>query len=240
MSAKKGFVYSINDSNLSTKISSLNVNWFYDWNTTNPNVHPIFTPMIWSLKSIINLPAISESNGDGNLLCFNEPDNSAQANMTADQAVAYWPQLMATGLRLGSPATASNSTTPGGWFDQFMNKLFAEGYDVDFISVHWYAPPNPSSLLKVVDTLWTTYNKPIWITEFAVADWSAKTTGVNKYIQQDSVNFLNTVIPELEKRDYVERYAWKTRSISDPCLSCSAIFNDDGSLTDVGKAYSAL
>lgn len=51
---------------------------------------------------------------------------------------------------------------------------------------------------------------------------------------------MNIVIPELNSRDYVERYTWKTRSTADVNLGFAALFNDDGSLTDVGKAYAAL
>lgn len=64
-------------------------------------------------------------------------------------------------------ATPTKST---GWFANFM-KANPSG-SVDFICVHWYGPPTASSLLNVVDTLWAQYKKPIWITEFAVANWT--------------------------------------------------------------------
>lgn len=240
MSSKKGFVYPVSDTNLSSKVNQLNVKWFYDWNTANPNICKTFTPMLWSGKNMLNLSPLETCNGDGNLLCFNEPDNIKQANMTVDEVISHWNDLMNLGLRLGSPATATNASTINSWFYNFMSKINDLGYNVDFIAIHWYAPPNPSSLLNIIDTLWTRYKKPIWITEFAPADWTAKTTGVNKYTQDDVIKFINAVIPELEKRDYVERYAWKTRDISDPCLSCSAIFDANGNLTPVGKLYASL
>ena len=44
----------------------------------------------------------------------------------------------------------------------------------------------------------------------------------------------------LEARSYVERYSWKTRSTSDAALGTSALFNDDGSLTELGLIYSKI
>ncbi len=53
-------------------------------------------------------------------------------------ALGYWPQLMATGMTLGSPAVASGAASSGGWLDQFMSGVAAAGYRVDFITLHWY------------------------------------------------------------------------------------------------------
>ena len=78
------------------------------------------------------------------------------------------------------------------------------------------------------------------VTEFCPADWKATMYVPAKYTSQDAINFMNAVIPELNKRDFVEKYTWKTRPTSDINLGFAALFNDDGSLTEVGKAYAAL
>ncbi len=36
---------------------------------------------------------------------------SSQSNMTVSDALRLWPRLMATGMRLGSPAVAANAAT---------------------------------------------------------------------------------------------------------------------------------
>jgi len=41
----------------------------------------------------------------------------------------------------------------------------------------------------------------------------------------------------LESRDFVERYTWKTRTLSDTNLGTSSLFNDDGTLTALGTIY---
>jgi hypothetical protein len=38
----------------------------------------------------------------------------------------------------------------------------------------------------------------------------------------------------------VERYCWKTRTLSDPNMGSSSLFNDDGSLTDLGVLYKSF
>jgi len=240
--SKKGFVYSNSDPLISQKIIALNSNWYYNWgpNMSNIQKNIPFTPMIWSDKTLIanttpNLSILNLSNIDNSLLGFNEPDNTSQSNMTVDQAAKLWPQLRSTKRRLGSPATYTNPNNPNSWLYQFMILI---NNDVDFITVHWYAPPNPKSLLNEIDTLYNTYNKPIWITEFSPADWNATLITPTKYTQQDAINFMDTIIPQLNSRSYVERFAWKTRSTSDPHMGFAALFNDDGSLTSVGEAYS--
>ena len=80
------------------------------------------------------------------LLAFNEPNFGSQANLTAAEAAALWPQLEQVadrhGLDIVSPALnycggACNATSPFDWFDDF----FAACPDcrVDALAVHWYA-----------------------------------------------------------------------------------------------------
>lgn len=247
ISKKKGFVSSLNDPLSFSKINVLRVGWFYNWNYTRTqkvDEQIPYVPMIWGAKSATNNDAINTINStpvdyDSVLLGFNEPDFNQQSNMTVDQAISLWPVLQNSGRRLGSPAVAKNSTDPNGWFAQFMIKAKSLNYRINFIAIHWYAPPNVSSLLKTIDTLWNTYNLPIWITEFAVADWNATTTTPCKYTVDQVKDFMTKIIPELESRSYVERYCWKTRTTSDINMGISTLFNDDGSLTDLGSLYAS-
>ncbi len=43
----------------------------------------------------------------------------------AQQAVALWPTLEATGMRLGAPGTGDPATRQGGWFQQFWGNVSA-------------------------------------------------------------------------------------------------------------------
>lgn len=135
---KKGFVAGTSDPTCAAKIAALNCDWYYTWGSTPPKVGPpglLFTPMYWS---IANAPAsaLASFNVNNvppgwdpiNLLTYNEPDGNApgaQANMTPDAAAAKWPDIVATGRRLGSPVMAgslihsdtspTNVPPPGGW-----------------------------------------------------------------------------------------------------------------------------
>jgi len=225
---KKGFVYTWRDATAATKINSMNPDWYYTWSLSQiHDVNVPFVPMIWSSKSLAQLPGVK---GDV-VLGFNEPDRTDQSNTDVPTAVKYWPQFKATGKRLGSPATAGNPTK--GWQRDFMISCSA---DVDFMCVHWYGSANPHTLLSLLHDLYDQYKKPIWITEFAVADWSATTQ--SKYSESQVIDFMEAVLPALDDLPYVERYCWKTRTTSDVNMGTSALFNDDGTLTRLGKVYS--
>ena len=239
---KKGLVY-CNDGTSVAKVTSVKAFWHYNWNTTIPiNISVPYVPQIWGLKtlSFINSLNTQIPGYDNVLLGFNEPDGAKQSNISVADAITNWSALESTGRRLGSPATAGNPTATDSWLSQFMAAAKANNNRVDFICVHWYAPPNARSFLAEIDAIYDMYKLPIWITEFSPADWKATTTTPSKYTSLDAINFMNTVIPALNSRDYVERYTWKTRSTEDINLGFAALFNDDGSLTDVGKAYAGL
>ena len=116
--------------------------WYYDWGATPSGIaapsNVGFVPMIWGAADVT--PAtLSEVRQEGStLLGFNEPDLGSQSNMTVAQALSLWPQLVATGMTLGSPAVADTAPLPAGWLDQFMHGAKSRGYRVNFITVHWY------------------------------------------------------------------------------------------------------
>jgi hypothetical protein len=228
MSAKKGFVYDLSDPNFVPKLMSVKPKWYYTWGPHgSPNVDLPFTPMAWGKGSLpqTHTPVI---------LGFNEPDGAAQSNLTVQQALSLWTRVTSGGDRIGSPATAGNPTTAGSWLEQFMDAA----PKVDFICVHWYAPPNSASFLKEIDAIWAKYQKPIWVTEFAVSDWSGKFPGGFDVSLVET--FMKEACAGLDSRFFVEKYSWKTRTPEDTHMGTSALFNDDGSLTALGQLYATI
>jgi hypothetical protein len=70
-----------------------------------------------------------------------------------------------------------------------------------------------------------------------VGDWEAKSVERNRHKPEAVMRFMESVLPKLDKLDFVERYAWfpaKTTSIP---LGTSALFNADGALTPLGEIY---
>ena len=138
-SIKKGFAQNDGRGPYSTRISDLNVNWFYTWNNTYPKFVPKganWTAMVWGKKSVSDkiiksLYALGQKGTIKELLGFNEPDNKKQSSMTVEEAIALWPQLMKTKLRLGSPAVAGDYE----WLAKFMKAAKEKNYTVDFMYV---------------------------------------------------------------------------------------------------------
>lgn len=131
-----------------------------------------------------------------------------------------------------SPATVH---ADNGWLQEFMQQTNQHGLRVDFLAMHWYGNPNPSQFLAKVDEAYERYNLPIWITEFAVADWEVLDGGENRWSEAQVLSFMKAVLPELDKREYVYRYAWFNGE-SEPLIS-SALIDSDENLTALGRYY---
>lgn len=249
-SKKKGACIAVGRSEYAVEaLKALNVAWFYSWKTTAdaknlPNDIP-FVPMIHNSRVVpgdnppifLTLKQQGERGEVRALLGFNEPDQKDQANMTVDEALALWPKLMSTGLRLGSPAGVH---ADGNWMRQFMQQAIARKYRVDFITVHWYGGPNASSLTAHLQRVYQMYRRPIWITEFAVADWKANTLAENRHTPEQVLQFMKEALPMLERLPYVEAFAWYSGRVGDARLGHSALYDEQGKLTLLGRLYASF
>jgi hypothetical protein len=113
------------------------------------------------------------------------------------------------------------------------------GYRVDFVCVHWYGGTDEDKLVEHLERIHEMYGKPIWLTEFAPADWSAKTLKDNENSPKDVLRFMKKALPKLDKLEFLERYAWFSSETTHPKLGSSALFEEDGTLTPLGEAYAA-
>ena len=225
-------------------IAEINVSWFYTWQPTTQGItHPDrveFVPMMWDETSVDPKQLELAQRSGSVLLGFNEPDRPDQANMTVQQALDLWPQLMATGMRLGSPATGGNPTLSGSWLERFMAGAKARGYRVDFVCVHWYGEEfeTDAAVERLKNFLQAVYHKfklPIWLTEYSLIRWSNPLTYPS---WEQQAGFASKSIEMLETLPFVERYAWFslppwTKHGSDR----TSLYYEDGRLTPVGIAY---
>jgi hypothetical protein len=215
--------------------------WFYSWSTdakgvSAPGVE--FVPMIWDENGVNAATLARAKAAGGTLLGFNEPDLGGQANMTVEQATALWPQLEATGMRLGAPAVAYGGDTPGGWLDRFMAK---EGGSVDFVPLHWYGgdfdPVRATAQLRdYLEKVHARYGKPIWLTEFALARYDGGSPWASP---QQEADFLARALPMLRSLPYVERYAWFSLATPDEGGDGPGLYRPDGTRTPAGAVYRA-
>jgi len=187
------------------------VSWTYNWQPAPGSTVPAgveFVPMIWSKRDI---PAIGKAHSHGDvLLGFNEPERKKQADITVDEALDLWPKLEATQMRLGSPAPAGGGARPGGWLDRFMTGCKERGYRVDFVCLHWYGESyNPEAATQALQSYLTAvherYQKPIWLTEFALKNFKDKASPATIAEQQQ---FMAKALPMLDGLPFVERYSW--------------------------------
>jgi hypothetical protein len=226
---------------LAGAVKDVGASWYYNWGTNNDAMPAPaeFVPMIWDEN--VDTPAnLAKVKTEGStLLGFNEPDMSGQANMTVDQALALWPDLQSTGMRLGSPAVAYGGDTPGGWLDRFMTGAKQKGLRVDFITLHWYGSDFSNAavgqFMGYVKAVHDRYNLPIWITEYGLMNFS----GTPKYPTTAQITaFITNSTQQLQAAPYVERYAW----FSLPAVGDSVnygLYSDATSPTEAGKAYRA-
>lgn len=189
------------------------VSWYYNWRSDQiASRQPQrrlaeFVPMIHSAKNIND--RIQSSQNPQALLGFNEPDGNGgdhQAGMTVEQAVALWPQLEARGLRLGSPATTREGTLGHhSWQRRFMNEVARRGLRVDFMAVHYYSTTGDvAEFRNWLIQVHREYKRPIWVTEFALIDWSRP--GRASYAA--NADFAKSAIEMMQDLSFVERHAW--------------------------------
>jgi RNA polymerase sigma factor (sigma-70 family) len=240
---KKGVsVWTFNGVN--SALAQSKADWYYTWSTSHSGITSPsgvgFVPMIWGAGSVTASNLAQAKAAGPYLLGFNEPDMAAQSNMTVDQALSLWPQLMATGSTLGSPAVATGAATSGGWLDQFMSGAQAKGYRVDFITLHWYGgdfntADAVSQLKSYVQAVYNRYHKPIWLTEYALIDFSHGTTFPS---DQQQAAFVTASAQMLSSLSYLQRYAWFALPASDTAAS-SGLFHSGPTVTPEGQAFEA-
>ncbi|WP_242116871.1 glycosyl hydrolase [Aestuariivivens sediminicola] len=239
---KKGAAYANRTRAWSHKTSALNVHWMYSWGNQLREEIPEnveYVPMFWGKGSVSeeNLARVKQYIDEGKVkyvLGFNEPDGADQANMTVDEAIALWPQLETLGVPLGSPAVVGFNNP---WLTEFMEKADAQGLRVDFITVHSYGGANVLSFINNIKGVYNTYEKPLWITEFAVADWSATSPESNRYSEAQVMDFMTEVLKALDDIDWVHRYAWFDGSGRNPLYTSALFDEEEDEITSLGQLY---
>ncbi len=242
VSHKKGACFTTNNQTWLSRVSALRVYWHYSWGVDTKISEPDsvrFVPMIWGKwsldKNLFSVDSLAKAGKVKHLLGFNEPDGKEQANLTVEESLTYWPKLMTLNIPLGSPACIHADND---WMKEFMAKVAERGYRVDFICVHWYGGANAQSLIDHLNAIHNLYKRPIWLTEFAPADWSASASVASKVTKAMALTFMQQILPALEKLDFVERYSWYSSSQDNAALGNSALFDNDGKLTLLGEYYS--
>lgn len=236
-------------------IVNLKSHWFYTWGTFIPddqlnNVpqNCDFVPMFWNGAAVTqtNVDKINALYADGKIkyvLGFNEPDLTNEANMSVTDALTKWKFLcdnLNPGIKLISPATSYPSISETSWMTQFMAGVAAQSLRVDYIGVHIYQPNTASLFTDPVKNVYEKWGKKVWITEFGVRDDNATSVATNKYTPAQMLSFAQALLPELEKMEAVDRYAWFNAGLDMKGLWPCALIDANGLPTALGDYYGSL
>lgn len=228
-SGKKGYAGNAVDAN-----TALNTTWCYNWDA---GIN------IWADREYVTQhhhegwPGIADVGDNGTSACIlgnNEPDNTGddreQVNSVED-VLATWPQMMATGRRLGSPAMSGDLN----WLYRFIDSIDARGWRCDYVVMHCYWYSDWNSWLSTLRNVHNRTKRPIWITEM---NYGANWTGWPGSDRSGSAaNFaielqhLGPVIDGLEDTDWLERYA-----VYNWVEDCRSVYLN-GKLTPMGQYY---
>ncbi len=246
------------------RLSKVRVYWAYNW---NDNLEPVpdeyeYVPMRWSASAVMGdnimerLFRFLDAGTMKRLLGFNEPDSSSQANMAVSTAISAWNQLQTLRIPLASPGVTDNAAGRE-WLYDFMTEVIDGGYRVDYIAIHCYSCVTSLSSLKsnLNRTQYVYYKDeegrvtresdgngpdgnprtriPIVLTEFASTNWSAS----NVPDVDDVISFLASAMDWMEGDDLIAGYAWFSFGINSGGGAASAMFDDDGNLTELGEMY---
>lgn len=226
---KRGLAYNSNTlANHFAGGSNSQISWGYNWDSASAGLSSTFNyvPMLWSDASdhtsawSSNI-ATAISGGTTQVLGFNEPDLSSQANITVAQAVTAWNKYMqplAGKVKLGAPAV-TNGASPMGltWLENFLEAC--TGCTIDFVPIHWYdSATNLGYFKNYIKQAYSVAGRPIWITEF---------NGSGTQAQQ--ITMLKEVMPWLDSLSYVQRYSWF--GVFDQYLTTS------GAINALGQTY---
>jgi autotransporter-associated beta strand protein len=218
MSTKRGFA----DVGASFEyLQATNASWYYTWGLGEANrgsYDATHVPMFWGTWAVNqnNINAVRNNPNVDWVFGFNEPERPDQANVSVADAVSAWTTLSngfaGSDVRLVSPAV-SDTTDGRAWMTDFRNQVNAAGLTVDAVAFHWYGwstPNNPaqaaSNFIGSVNWYHNLWNRPVFITEFAIHDWGGNYTDAQ--ISEANRQFLDIVVPWLENTSYVAGYSW--------------------------------
>ena len=223
------------------ELGRLHLGWYYNWRPF-PKIDAVpgveFVPMFWNAGDITaeNLAAVEQSAAD-HVLGFNEPDMEGQANMTPEECLLAWPELMGLKQRLGSPAPATSS-----WLEEFVPQAKRRNLRVDFVCVHRYPdisdPGAVDSIEAMLRDVYEKYALPVWLTECGAADVSAwHQPQLSKPTPAMARAFVKKLLAMLERLPFVERYAWFADRVGDEYRLGSIFDARVSRLTRLGETY---
>lgn len=194
-------------------VNLVQATWFYGWNadyasTLDAEYSPMRHFRYWPGWEQINAHEYSTA-----VLGFNEPENASDhsnenpTTMSVDECISLWPNMLKSGLRVGSLATTDGRSD---YLYEFIDKCDALNYRVDFVAVHFYrGGQTATQLYNWLKTIHERTKRPIWITEWNNgANWTSESWPTDATAQQTKqLNDMTSFFNMLDTVSFVERHA---------------------------------
>ncbi|MGJ8656522.1 MAG: glycosyl hydrolase [Akkermansiaceae bacterium] len=231
------------------KVQKLNLGWNYSWGIKLQPGQPESTsygPMVYSVYGNPDVSTVAgniqksisstvERQKHTVLFGYNEPDRDNQGNLSVEKALKYWKSLESLDVLLCSPSTVHPDND---WMKQFMKGVEKQGLRVNYIGVHDYGNGNAEAFKSKLRRIHKMYgNRPIIVTEFAVADWSAPSKEKNRHSKEKVLKYMQEVLPWMDQQDWIAGYAWFPFGENTKQGTSSALFDEKGELTKLGRFY---
>lgn len=193
------------------------VSWYYNWgNTEGTRVEGqeyfTFIPMCWSQNySADNIRNYCKNHPETKyILGFNEPNFTAQANMTPQQAAEAWPAVQAIAkefnLKIVAPALNYSPnppyTDPTKWMDEFVKLVGLDAFD--YTAIHSYG--GSGVMMDLATKFHNKYGKDVWVTEFCF--WPNEGDNNSSVSPERQIEDMMVAVEWLEKTEWIHKYAW--------------------------------
>jgi len=216
------------------------VQWYYTWGPSSVESNLEFVPMLWGENQVSAWQSSINSTihdlGVTHALGFNEPEQSAQSNLSASAGASLWKAqvepLKGQGILLGSPAPSS---APAGkqWLLDWLSACDGD-CTVDFVALHCY-DINSTAFIAYLEDFHNTFQKPLWVTEWACQNYNVADEQCS---QQNVIDFMNATQAYMDATSWVERYAWfgameNLQGVNE----ANALMDSSGNIIALGDQY---
>lgn len=196
------------------------VSWYYNWGNIPSTGYQNqvkdfegfeYIPMCWNGNfNANNIREYCRNHPQTKyLLGFNEPNFTAQANMTPSVAAAKWPEVVALakelGLKIVAPAMNYSPNapyqSPTKWFDEFVALVGKDAFD--YVAIHGYG--GFGVIKQLATEFHDRYGKDVWVTEFCYWPGESQSTYVSP---EEQIMSMVQTVDWLETTPWIHRYAW--------------------------------
>jgi hypothetical protein len=203
---KVGLGWALGDDPSLKNFVTSKVSAIYSWSPDKPADSDAlgleFAPMLWGTNQISDFQNLVKPGYAHWALGFNEPDLAGQSNLDPGYAASLWQQyiqpLKDQGYSLVSPAVTSGASGIP-WLTSFISDC--GGCTIDAVAVHWYGT-DAQEFISYCENFFTTFNKPIWVTEYACQSFTSAPQCDAAQVQ----TFMDTVSAWMDSTWYISKY----------------------------------